>query len=236
MDFVKENGFINYFGPQRFGTGKIPSHDVGRAVLQSNWEQVIDLILSPDNRNDTKEALEYFQKTKDFENSIKKLHRFSIEGKIIAGLQKNGEKAYLNAFSTLPRNMRTLYVHAYQSFIWNEITSRRIEKFGLKPIVGDLIILTEQPKLHNEENDNDISDENDIDKIVSQDVKILTQEDIDNNTYSITDIVLPLPGYDIKLPANEIAEYYKELLEKDNLDISLRHKLKLVFLKIVKLL
>jgi len=38
---LKENGFINYFGTQRFGTNKdAPTHAVGRALLQADWEKV----------------------------------------------------------------------------------------------------------------------------------------------------------------------------------------------------
>ena len=39
----------------------------------------------------------------------------------------------------IPRNMRLMYLHAYQSFIWNEATSKRLALFGLKTCIGDLI-------------------------------------------------------------------------------------------------
>ena len=35
--------------------------------------------------------------------------------------------------------MRVLYLHAYQSFIWNQIVSRRIAKYGLTVLPGDII-------------------------------------------------------------------------------------------------
>lgn len=48
-------------------------------------------------------------------------------------------------------------------------------------------------------------------------VKSLTEEDV--STTSIYDIVYPIPGHDVEFPKNEIADWYKEMLAKD--DISL---------------
>ena len=35
--------------------------------------------------------------------------------------------------------MRLTYIHAYQSFLWNTVVSKRLSKFGPIPIVGDLV-------------------------------------------------------------------------------------------------
>ena len=32
-----------------------------------------------------------------------------------------------------------MYIHSYQSYIWNKVLSKRIKKFGLNVLVGDLI-------------------------------------------------------------------------------------------------
>ena len=40
--------------------------------------------------------------------------------------------------------MRLLYIHAFQSRIWNMMVSRRITEFGLKPAVGDLVMKTDE--------------------------------------------------------------------------------------------
>jgi tRNA(Glu) U13 pseudouridine synthase TruD len=44
---LKNKGFINYYGMQRFGTGSIPTHAVGRCVLNGDWKLAIDYILMP---------------------------------------------------------------------------------------------------------------------------------------------------------------------------------------------
>ena len=38
LEYAKENGFINYFGMQRFGNTSISTHTIGRAILRGDWE------------------------------------------------------------------------------------------------------------------------------------------------------------------------------------------------------
>lgn len=37
-----------------------------------------------------------------------------------------------------------MYIHAFQSLVWNKIVSKRIKEFGLQPIVGDLVLLEQE--------------------------------------------------------------------------------------------
>ena len=56
---------------------------------------------------------------------------------------------------------------------------------------------------------------------------IVTEENID--TYTIHDVVLPLAGYDVQYPQNDIGELYKTWLAEDGLlPEDLKHKVKLV--------
>ena len=45
----------------------------------------------------------------------------------------------INDSFQIPRGTRLMYVHSYQSLIWNKVASRRVKEFGLRPIEGDLV-------------------------------------------------------------------------------------------------
>lgn len=33
-----------------------------------------------------------------------------------------------------------MYIHSYQSYVWNNMVSKRIEEYGLTPVPGDLVL------------------------------------------------------------------------------------------------
>ena len=48
--------------------------------------------------------------------------------------------AQVGALEEIPRQQRLLYCHAYQSYLWNKVVSRRIRTYGIKVMAGDLVI------------------------------------------------------------------------------------------------
>ena len=201
---IKENGFLNYFGLQRFGTTSLPTHAIGKSLLKGDWSNAIDLLLEPlpDDRQDTKEWKSKFKETEDYNIALKSAH--GNDRTLLLGLKRYGKS--LDALLLIPRNSIQLYIHAYQSFIWNKVLSKRIQEYGLQPQIGDLVISDSKTK--------------GIDA-----VSVLKESDL--NSFSITDVVLPLPGFDIKYPENCIKDLYTDILKNDYLDEScFKHKVK----------
>lgn len=59
---------------------------------------------------------------------------------VVQALAKNGANAWLQAAQAIPRNIRTMYMHAVQSFVWNSVASARLRMHGRHVIAGDLVI------------------------------------------------------------------------------------------------
>lgn len=101
--------------------------------------------------------------------------------------------------------------------MWNKIVSQRIKKYGLKPIVGDLVykdnVTKEVPVeiINGDENE----EESDTNNGKCLEVETISEENL--TKYTVFDVVYPLPGCNIRYPENEFGQWYTDLLAKDNL-------------------
>ena len=91
----------------------------------------------------------------------------------------------VGALDEIPRQQRLLYCHAYQSFLWNKVVSRRIRAYGMKVLVGDLV----------KKKDGDTVEENGEQR--SKEEFIEHVEDPDS--YTIHDIIIPILGFKVML-------------------------------------
>uniref|UniRef100_T1GFX9 Uncharacterized protein n=1 Tax=Megaselia scalaris TaxID=36166 RepID=T1GFX9_MEGSC len=224
LENIRDFGFINYYGLQRFGNcASIPTYEVGIAILKADYKLAAELILKPreDDLSFLKSIRETWWKNR---NSSEALGMFQyknnkfIEYRLLEGLAENNETGYANALRKIPRNMLLLYIHAYQSLIWNRVASRRIKEFGMKLIPGDLVYndSTEIEEILDSVEE-DEEDQQPKESIFKQKVKKLTEEDISSGKYTIFDVVLPQPGFDITYPENEVGKWYEEYLAENDL-------------------
>jgi tRNA(Glu) U13 pseudouridine synthase TruD len=59
---------------------------------------------------------------------------------VVQALAKYGARAWLRAVQAIPRHIRTMYMHAVQSFIWNSVASARLRMHGRQVVAGDLVL------------------------------------------------------------------------------------------------
>ncbi|MEE8232530.1 MAG: tRNA pseudouridine(13) synthase TruD [Thermoplasmata archaeon] len=138
-------GFPNYFGIQRFGEIRPLSHRLGRALVRGNLERAVSLYVGetfPREDPETLRARAAFRDTGDVDRALKEfpLH-LSFERSLLHHL-KERPGDYGGALLRFPHSLLTLFVNAYQSFLFNRILSLRMDE-GLslsEPILGDLLL------------------------------------------------------------------------------------------------
>ncbi|KIJ70068.1 hypothetical protein HYDPIDRAFT_23214 [Hydnomerulius pinastri MD-312] len=243
MNSMKHNGFINYYGMQRFGTAAVPTHTIGLAFLQSDWHKAVSLILQvrPGEHPDVVAAREAWLVDGDLDRALALMPRRVVaERCILESYKKQGGETRnaMGALSTIPRNLRLMYIHAYQSYVWNAIVSERIRMHGSdKAASGDLVFEEEPAGKSAEGADEALEGDANTDEPTVADehgqssraskrfqkapyvppkIKTLTEEDA--HQYSIFDVIMPLPGRDVAYPGGSLGERYREFLKLDGLD------------------
>lgn len=205
VERVQKHGFINFYGEQRVGApGRrqevgVRAFEIGRAMIRKEFKIAIDLLMEGTRHNETEEVRRIRQAWKDsYGNSTMTLKAFGKadimprERAILRGLNRYPDNP-LEAIRFLSYNMRIFYINAYQSFIFNRTASERIKLHGDKVVRGDLYFDKE-------------GDHRDNVKVVHGN---------ETPPIEISQVVLPLPGYNVQYPDNEIGKYFEQLLAKD---------------------
>ncbi|KAI1766340.1 pseudouridine synthase [Hypoxylon sp. FL1150] len=241
LDQVNHNGFINYYGTQRFGTHQIGTQEIGMKILKQDFEGAVQALLSfdpslldtPDTsslpamrREDASRAraCSIFTDTGNAQDALSHFpRRCHVESTLIRHLSRQ-PKDFVGALLSISRGMRTMYVHAYQSLVWNFAASKRWELFGTRVVMGDLVLVESETSALQGDRQNKDDDEEmihlmdegpaveDTSGLVAH---VLTEEEATSGKYTIFDVVLPSPGWDVVYPDNEIGRFYKDFMAKE---------------------
>ncbi|KOM52951.1 hypothetical protein LR48_Vigan09g161000 [Vigna angularis] len=244
-DALGRLGFINYFGLQRFGSGSLPTHLIGGALLRGEWKLAVDMILDPREgdilfiiqRIAIAKARKYYKESNDVVGTLKQLPRYLVAERAVLQSLKTSPGNYLQALKSIPRTLRMLYIHSYQSYLWNHAASKRVQNYGTEQVVlGDLVYCKGNSTAKVEEfvgseyaedcsaggyasnNEDDISV--DIHEDINTCVKVVDAEDLNSGYYTIDDVILPMPGSRVKYPTNNIANVYEDLTKKDGISLT----------------
>ncbi|KAF2396377.1 tRNA pseudouridine synthase D [Trichodelitschia bisporula] len=240
VNSFQNQGFINYYGLQRFGSFSLGTDEVGKRLLNEDLAGAISAILQFSPRalaaaqgepvaalissDDRARALgiHTWRTTGRAAEALDLIPRkFTAERNIISHLGLKGRTGdFQGALGNVPRNLRLMYVHAYQSLVWNTVAGRRWEVYGGRVVEGDLVIVGEKDGGVDEP---EVDDEGEVivrpgaeDRATGDAdfvrARPLSKDEAESGTWDVFDIVLPLPGWDVVYPANEIGAFYKEFM------------------------
>jgi tRNA pseudouridine13 synthase len=199
---------LNYFGVQRFGVTRPFTHLVGRALVKDDFEEAARLMLSVTTEYESKELTEARHKLVD---------EFTPDEDILAAFPEDlrYERALLKflmkhpgeferAISRMPSRILTIFVHAYQSYLFNRLVSQRAESslpLDL-PVPGDFLI-----KLDEAHSGRDswlfVTEKN-----FEERSKL-----VETGEYGLS---IPLPGYSTKTPPSIQTDMLRNLMSEED--------------------
>jgi tRNA pseudouridine13 synthase len=201
-------GFPNFFGIQRFGIIRPITHIVGKYIVLGDFEKAVMTYIANPIRAEDKETYNLrknLNKTKNFSRALKNYpNKLNFEKAILNKLVLNSND-FLGSLKELPKNLLTMFVNAYQSYLFNRILSMRIKK-GLplnKAVEGDIVLALRNKVFNNEPI---TVNENNINKVNFQ---------ISKGKACVSSILF---GYNSIFSGGEMGEIEHKVIESEKFD------------------
>ncbi len=135
LEKTRKDGFINYFGEQRFGM-RGDTHLVGKEILKNNLEEAVWLYLT--NKGNESEEISAFRenlrKTRDIRQGLRECPKVLRNEIILMNHLVRTPNDYAGALRRLNKKFRRMLVHAYQSYLWNE--TAKVSQESIIPMIG----------------------------------------------------------------------------------------------------
>ncbi|MDD3398212.1 MAG: tRNA pseudouridine(13) synthase TruD [Candidatus Methanomethylophilaceae archaeon] len=141
----RQKGFPNFFGVQRFGVARPITHRVGEHIVRGDLRAAVHCYLSEPSLYENQEVREMRAELVEesrFPSLLASMPKtMSFEKMMVEHLVRRPED-YAGAIRSLPSNLQMMFVHAYQSYLFNLMLSERMRR-GLplnEPLEGDVVI------------------------------------------------------------------------------------------------
>jgi len=138
-------GFPNFFGVQRFGSIRPITHLVGKSLVHGEFEEAVEAYVANPIAGEDSESYEVrsaLEESGDVKAALRTYPRAYTFEKAILNHLASHPGDYIGALRRLPSNLLMMFVHAYQSLLFNRIVSERLRR-GLPlhmPVEGDLVL------------------------------------------------------------------------------------------------
>jgi tRNA pseudouridine13 synthase len=206
MDEMKDVGIPNFFGPQRFGLRRPITHIVGEMLTRGDFEGAAITYIAkpfPGECNDAIEVREYISETMDFRRGYKLMPNFLRYERAMLNHLIANPNDYVGAFRILPLNLLRLFVHAYQSYIFNKILSGRLMSGHPinRALIGDIVCFR---------NEMGLPDVNRVQKVETKNIEGINRL-VDADRAFVTATII---GYKTKISDGVQGEIEKQIFEE----------------------
>jgi len=207
LNQLKERGVLNYYGYQRFGKDRPNTHLVGKALIKGGVKEAVDRYIGHPYDTEPKhiQVARRFYDEGELEESLEAMpsgmrYEKMMLRALIKEMKKKGEltdKSYILALRSIPKPLSRMFVHAYQSYLFNRAVSER-SKLGIDQYVkGDILIDNEEHLIHE-----------------------FSEEEIDSQIKKFeAHPSAPLYGSKVPLAGGKLGEMEQKILDEENLKL-----------------
>jgi tRNA pseudouridine13 synthase len=202
IDEIRDTrGVPNFFGIQSFGSIRPVNH-----LVEGDIEQAVMMYIGkpfPDEPEDVKEARQRILDTYDFKEALQRMPiRLRYERAMLNHLVKRPND-FDGALGVLSMNLQKLFVHSYQSYLFNKMVSSRLARgFPLTTgFDGDRVWAPNKGR-----------------------VRTVVPKNINDVNQSLAagrvSVQMPVPGYETELSDGVIGQVEQEVLMSEGVDLA----------------
>jgi tRNA pseudouridine13 synthase len=209
-EIKRQGGVPNYFGVQRFGEVRPVTHRVGEALVRGQYEEAVFIYLAqpyPGELPGTREIRERLWQSRDIPAALRQFPEYL--GFELAMLNYLAEHPgdYAHSFDVLSPNLQRLFVHAYQSYLFNKILSRRLAaEMPLRQAeVGDVVCFARDG----------LPDMGRLQKVTAENLPAVNRLAVRGRSF----LTLPLIGFETELAEGEEGRIERQVLAGEALSL-----------------
>jgi len=206
---VNIGGFPNFYGIQRFGVVRPITHVVGEYIIRGDFEKAVMTYAANPIDGENEESFmvrNQLEKNHDFAKALKCYPSYLNFEKAILNKLVTDPKDFVGALKELPQNLLTMFVYAYQSFLFNKMLSERIKNnLPLNmAVLGDVVLPVRRGVI--DKNEIKVK-ENNIEKVNKQ---------ISKSKAVVSSLLV---GCDSKFSDGAMGEIEHKIVEKEKIDL-----------------
>jgi tRNA pseudouridine13 synthase len=129
-ELASRQGLPNYFDEQRFGSLRGRKGFIARRLLDGHFEEALRMHLGSPSKLDSSRVREQRSRIDRSWGRWDEVFRGLPRGndRSVVGFLREHPQQFLQAFELIESRLAQLYLFAYQSYIWNEILGRFLER------------------------------------------------------------------------------------------------------------